>query len=742
MDDLLAVLLGSADAADAYRTAEEDDRLALIQRQASAAEADDVPRMLVLDRIAEGSDPHVVDTAERLLAGGMAPDRVLAQTAIVLTTVLLLAIEEEDDEDADGGGFDEEGFHRELDALPLPESDAVRDAFLAVAAEHVAVNGEELLARVAERLGVSTDQTTAMQLIDQVDELLGGAHGPLVWLADDTTVSAEAIVAGLVLTHRLDAEEIRTGCLDLGFDLAILSWADAPTIDGQDLQPHVHDDDAVYWSGPEGWLGDHQPGDLLAVAIDADQRVVLEAVGGVPTPSPALVAATRAAYDAELGEAGLPVPGRDLLARMRVTDRSVLSEPQAPLTTLCTEGGLERSGNEVAHDATVWHEARRLTDMQAIREAVGEDDELYDAAIAVIHVCDILHEGSTLAEDQVAAMLDDLADLDVLTLVEHALLDARPAPDRTGPTIAEVLVGLARRPRHVAVTRYVAAIQSEQDGDAEAAEQHLEAAVAAAPDFPPSTDRLAWYASDRGDATRAVRLWQRLPLTATAAADIAACERFMEGVATMNRNDPCWCGSGRKYKRCHLGKPVMPTLPDRAGWLWRKAAAYMERGGAEALDAMWQVVTARMDGEPQDWAQALADPLVVDLALVEGGWFPRFLADRGVLLPEDELVLAGSWPASTRRVHTVTEVVPGTGLTLTDATSGTAVTVRDRTLSGTVAVGELLCARVVPDGEGHQLVGAVLPLRPEEAATVTEALASGDPLQIAEVVGRLERQPA
>jgi uncharacterized protein YecA (UPF0149 family) len=21
----------------------------------------------------------------------------------------------------------------------------------------------------------------------------------------------------------------------------------------------------------------------------------------------------------------------------------------------------------------------------------------------------------------------------------------------------------------------------------------------------------------------------------------------------LGRNDPCWCGSGKKYKRCHLG---------------------------------------------------------------------------------------------------------------------------------------------------------------------------------------------
>lgn len=27
-----------------------------------------------------------------------------------------------------------------------------------------------------------------------------------------------------------------------------------------------------------------------------------------------------------------------------------------------------------------------------------------------------------------------------------------------------------------------------------------------------------------------------------------------EQLARWGRNDPCWCGSGKKYKLCHLGK--------------------------------------------------------------------------------------------------------------------------------------------------------------------------------------------
>lgn len=41
--------------------------------------------------------------------------------------------------------------------------------------------------------------------------------------------------------------------------------------------------------------------------------------------------------------------------------------------------------------------------------------------------------------------------------------------------------------------------------------------------------------------------------------------------------------------------------------------------------------------------EALGDPIVVDAALTEGGWFARFIEDRGRLLPDDEALLAHSW---------------------------------------------------------------------------------------------------
>ncbi len=36
------------------------------------------------------------------------------------------------------------------------------------------------------------------------------------------------------------------------------------------------------------------------------------------------------------------------------------------------------------------------------------------------------------------------------------------------------------------------------------------------------------------------------------------------GVAKLGRNDPCWCGSGRKYKNCHMASDTGQTAPARA----------------------------------------------------------------------------------------------------------------------------------------------------------------------------------
>ena len=70
-------------------------------------------------------------------------------------------------------------------------------------------------------------------------------------------------------------------------------------------------------------------------------------------------------------------------------------------------------------------------------------------------------------------------------------------------------------------------------------------------DFYPSMRELASLAGLRGDAARAVSLLQRAAVPADDP-ELLIVSRFAgESRTDIGRNDPCWCGSGRKYKLCH-----------------------------------------------------------------------------------------------------------------------------------------------------------------------------------------------
>ena len=132
------------------------------------------------------------------------------------------------------------------------------------------------------------------------------------------------------------------------------------------------------------------------------------------------------------------------------------------------------------------------------------------------------------------------------------------------------------------------AVVAERRGEALVAEQQLHLAVESDPTWGPAVDRLAWYTSDRGDAVEAARLWRRLGIGVEDNRDLAEVLPFTEPAGPrLGRNDPCWCGSGRKFKQCHLGRRAPATLADRVGWLYRKAVAYIERrGGLPGYDVL------------------------------------------------------------------------------------------------------------------------------------------------------------
>ncbi|HEY5149349.1 MAG TPA: SEC-C domain-containing protein, partial [Mycobacterium sp.] len=247
---------------------------------------------------------------------------------------------------------------------------------------------------------------------------------------------------------------------------------------------------------------------------------------------------------------------------------------------------------------------------------------------------------------------------------------------------------------------------------------------------------LARYASDRGDAEGALSLLRR----AGAPADhevVVLLERFRPTPRPdLGRNQPCWCGSGRKYKVCHLNREQLP-LAERAAWLYQKAATDLLDGpfGPVLLEIAYE--RALYWDFPDSLERALQDSLVFDAVLFEGGAFAEFVAARGALLPEDEQLLAEQWLLIERSVHEVLAVDRGTGMTLRDVRTGDVREVREQA----VEVGELYCARVVPAGDTWQIFGGVEPVSLIERDDLIALLDDDEPDPV-ELVATLSRRLA
>ncbi len=184
------------------------------------------------------------------------------------------------------------------------------------------------------------------------------------------------------------------------------------------------------------------------------------------------------------------------------------------------------------------------------------------------------------------------------------------------------------------IAHWVAGIVEERAGDVLAADTLFQAALASDADWGPLLDRAAWYASDRGDARRAASLWRALEEPPPE--ELRTVEAFAHrGGGKRGRNDPCWCGSGRKLKVCHPGLAEPTPLPDRVGWLCTKATGYLERQAGEAATDILELTFARAtdSDDRESVAQAIMDPIVIDAALTELGWFERFLRDRARVAP-------------------------------------------------------------------------------------------------------------
>lgn len=728
----------------------------------SAAGAIAAVRTIVARQVLDDTPPAAWQAAQRLLAAGFDRPAVIRNLTLAVSTIVLDGV-------SSGEPHDPVQLVAALDALPLPSAAEVAEALLTVVREHPGIDASEHAETTLALLASRGNRRLLEPLVDNVlDRLI---DGPLHWLAGDATLAFHDTVAGRTFTHRFNDAERELEFISVSVDLAGFQRFDSVKLaDGSELEQVSFDRGHLGWHGPEGWLSAFQPGDLLAVTAEftpprgdeaVDAVISIELIDDELELGAGLATAVRAAYDDEQREHGLPVSAEELVVWLCHRHPELFRTPLPPLSDWFESAGLDLDGHQVAHDASVWrrdlavrriHQVMDLVDDRRVRQALGEAVEVLADPEAPV--------------EAVRASLADCADPEALDVLADVLVPGPLDPDdefilghvrAPGHTFALVhrATAVARRAREVATAEYLACVLDERCAQPRSALAHLARAVEAQPRLGPLVERMGWYAFDQGDARGAMRWWQQLDAPHPAARTIAPFLTPTGQGHKSGRNDPCRCGSGRKFKQCHALRSDLPALPDRVGWLCRKAALWLEHSSGGPRSLLTDLAIAWVTGDPDKsaaevlntgddearmrLAEAFSDPILFDAALTEGGLWARFLHERGDLLPDDERLLATSWLTVERSVHEVVDVERGVSMKLRDLATGEVQFVCERSASQSVHQGERYCLRVVPDGESHQIIGGVFPVDTGREEAALDLCAAADPIELCAWAGALAR---
>ncbi len=469
-----------------------------------------------------------------------------------------------------------------------------------------------------------------------LDEIRPGA-----WFAPGRQmVVNDRLVQGLRFAHHITQDELISGWLEVVPDFAAIAAfahrvaltaggsVEVVELDGDDLAPHQRS--RLVLRGTDGWLDGGTAGGTAILSLD-DGRLDLRwapALGELEL-DPMPIAAT---FE-QLG-GGDPVPLLDLVLHLLIDHRWLFeADVPLPLRDLLLVAGLDVEGTTVVR-AEVRPAARGA-------DPVGLPGLGLSSALAAERLLGAALDPSAAP---IEAVLEALADGDAVAAVAEQIVGGTLIAPAQLEQLVKALEAAAG-PAHHAAASFLRSRLAEWEGDAVAQEAALAPAVAA--QHPAALVDAAWFAGDRGDAREAIALLRSAHVPADDP-DLELLARYTaNGPRWVGRNDPCWCGSGRKHKHCciHLNGH---DLTARVPWLHAKAVSFLQRPPARATLLAVATTSAGLtspDDAPARVIAAACDASVAELCLFEGGLFARFVEHRGDLLPDDERELAEGWAA-------------------------------------------------------------------------------------------------
>jgi len=530
-----------------------------------------------------------------------------------------------------------------------------------------------------------------------------------------------------VFTHRVTASELDRRALDLCPDLVALALPrDVQVAGGIALRTAGSADDRRAADegsllGPDGWPA--------SLGVAAGSLVALRFDGSVlsiePVDEQALDAVAASVVAGGLREAfaALP-PGRAPEAHRLVIDTmgedpNAFAVPVAPVGELLATVGLQVRQAWVGPAGESWatpaEDARRRRLEERLTGADGccrrAAHRAFEAWLPAASCRDDVTGGNLTGPDGTG--LDRDAARRLAEDIDHGPVAALLAESATlGPPLVGLrrlgawagAVGAAAGATSAGVA-YLQALGADADGDPVAAEAHLAAGLAADPAHPACLGLSAELAEDRGDAAASLALQRRTGREPgpDALRDLAP---FL-APRDVGRNEPCPCGSGRKYKACCSGRTLRVPLVERCRWLLTRAARHAVRTNPSAVESLRQLFDSSFGGD--------AAALTGDMLLFPGGGLARYLECRAALLAADERETVASWPSAPMRVLSVEGPGPDGTIRTVDVSAdpagpagATTVLVDDRAAAAGLQAGETVLTRTLPVGDVHLLTSAVI----------------------------------
>ncbi|MGA9870558.1 MAG: SEC-C domain-containing protein [Rhodococcus sp. (in: high G+C Gram-positive bacteria)] len=568
------------------------------------------------------------------------------------------------------------------------------------------------------------DEAEMFELIDTFESDERG------FFEDGRNIHLRTLLEGRVLTHRVTDREVSADIVEIGNEFTTMTGLLDTTAEqrGYAVVSTFTTPSAVFrergitdpgWPTeglmlPRGTLAGFRPGDVLGLTVENGQVETRRI--------------TRTLADLEVGDELLELVGDGsayidaLVWQLMYENPSLFREATIPIPEILEAAGLAIDVDFVARRGFDFAAERQRTSANMLARTFDIDDaesSVLDAFLTLVqaaaHVSgedriQLIREAVEVDTDSWARLSDPY--------VARAALQLIVRMDRGVPALAAVataLVSLVPRSARASV-HWLHARAVDLIGDPEAAERSLQRAVDLDPTFVTACLERAEFAFLRGEAAQGLSVLRSIG-SAEGAQELRSMleELLPREHPGLGRNDRCWCGSGRKYKVCHLGKSDA-TPQQRARWLYAKADQFLAAGrGEKELRALADIRTTFWDETDDPLSQALeGDPFILDALLFEGGLFADFVEERGPLLPPDELNLAQQWLLIERSVHEVESITPGEGMSLRDVRTGDRQIVTERTASRELKPGQFICTRVVPVGPELQCYGGIEPVHPSQ----------------------------